>query len=46
MSFAHAGGMSSMLKEGAKSYSGIEEAVLKNIQACKDRACSAENGLI
>ena len=25
-----------MLKEGAKSYSGIEEAVLKNIQACKE----------
>eukprot|EP01052_Picozoa_sp_SAG31_P039167 SAG31_NODE_5376_length_2576_cov_1.998385_1_plen_220_part_00 len=27
-----------MLKEGAKQFSGVEEAVLKNIQACKELA--------
>ena len=32
MSFAHAGGMSSMLKDGAKQMSGLEEAVLKNVR--------------
>ena len=31
MSFSHAGGMSSMLKEGAKQMSGLEEAVIKNV---------------
>ena len=31
MAFAHAGGMSSMLKDGAKQMSGLEEAVLKNV---------------
>jgi T-complex protein 1 subunit theta len=35
MAFTHAGGMSSMLKEGAKQLSGLEEAVLKNIEACQ-----------
>ena len=38
MAFAHAGGMSSMLKEGATQMSGIDEAVLKNIEACKQLA--------
>jgi hypothetical protein len=32
MSYTHAGGMSSMLKEGAKQMSGLEEAVLKNVR--------------
>ncbi|KAM3146229.1 hypothetical protein pb186bvf_001574 [Paramecium bursaria] len=31
-----ASGFQSMLKEGARHYSGLEEAILKNIQACKD----------
>ena len=25
-----------MLKEGSKHYSGLEEAILRNINACKD----------
>ena len=33
MAFATAGGMSSMLKDGAKQMSGLEEAVLKNVGA-------------
>jgi T-complex protein 1 subunit theta len=28
-------GLQSMLKEGHKHFSGVEEAVLKNIDACK-----------
>lgn len=28
-------GLQSMLKEGHKHYSGLEEAVLRNIDACK-----------
>lgn len=32
MSFATASGMSSMLKDGAKQMSGLEEAVLKNVR--------------
>ena len=28
-------GLQSMLKEGHKHFSGLEEAVLKNIEACK-----------
>ncbi|GJQ09931.1 hypothetical protein GpartN1_g1722.t1 [Galdieria partita] len=31
-------GVGGMLKEGAKHLSGVEEAVLKNIEACKDLA--------
>ncbi|XP_053561962.1 T-complex protein 1 subunit theta isoform X2 [Bombina bombina] len=31
-------GFSQMLKEGAKHYSGLEEAVYRNIQACKELA--------
>lgn len=31
-------GIGGMLKEGAKHLSGVEEAVLKNIEACKDLA--------
>ena len=34
MAFAHAGGMSSMLKDGAKQMTGLEEAVLKNVRGC------------
>jgi len=28
-------GMSDLLKEGSKHMSGVEEAVMKNIEACK-----------
>lgn len=28
-------GLQAMLKEGHKTFSGVEEAVLKNIDACK-----------
>jgi T-complex protein 1 subunit theta len=31
-------GLQSMLKEGYKHLSGLEEAVLKNIEACKQLA--------
>eukprot|EP00871_Galdieria_phlegrea_P001047 jgi/Galph1/1943/GphlegSOOS_G588.1 len=31
-------GISGMLKEGSKHLSGVEEAILKNIEACKDLA--------
>jgi len=31
-------GLQSMLKEGHKHLSGLEEAVLKNIEACKQLA--------
>ena len=31
-------GLQSMLKEGHKHMSGLEEAVLKNIEACKQLA--------
>ncbi|CAK60513.1 unnamed protein product (macronuclear) [Paramecium tetraurelia] len=31
-----AAGFQSMLKEGARHYQGLEEAILKNIQACKE----------
>ncbi|ELU09284.1 hypothetical protein CAPTEDRAFT_170370 [Capitella teleta] len=31
-------GLSQMLKDGAKHYSGVEEAVLRNIVACKELA--------
>ncbi len=32
------GGLSDMLKEGTKHYQGIDEAVAKNLQACKQLA--------
>ncbi|XP_041115891.1 T-complex protein 1 subunit theta-like [Polyodon spathula] len=31
-------GFAQMLKDGAKHYSGLEEAVFRNIQACKELA--------
>ena len=31
-------GLASMLKEGHKHFSGVEEAVVKNIEACKGLA--------
>ena len=31
-----ASGFQSMLKEGSKHYSGLDEAILKNIAACKE----------
>lgn len=31
-------GFQSMLKEGAKFYSGIDEVVMRNIEACKELA--------
>lgn len=31
-------GFAQMLKEGAKHFSGLEEAVYRNIQACKELA--------
>uniref|UniRef100_U5EWC2 T-complex protein 1 subunit theta n=1 Tax=Corethrella appendiculata TaxID=1370023 RepID=U5EWC2_9DIPT len=43
-------GFSSMLKEGARTYSGLEEAVYRNIGACKDfsnsvRSAYGPNGM-
>lgn len=31
-------GLQAMLKEGHKHFSGVEEAVMKNIEACKELA--------
>ena len=31
-----ASGFQSMLKEGSKHYQGLEEAIIRNITACKD----------
>eukprot|EP00124_Ichthyophonus_hoferi_P005742 Ihof_evm1s931 gene=Ihof_evmTU1s931 len=36
MRMPQSGGMSAMMKDGAKSYSGLEEAVYRNIAACKE----------
>lgn len=36
-------GFSSMLKEGARAYSGLEEAVYRNITACKEFAVSVRS---
>ena len=33
--FQNAGGLQSLLKDGSRHYSGVEEAILKNIEACK-----------
>jgi T-complex protein 1 subunit theta len=33
--FASAGGLQSLLKEGSRHFSGLEEAISKNIDACK-----------
>ena len=33
--FQGAGGISSVLKDGWRHYSGLEEAILRNIEACK-----------
>lgn len=33
--FQNAGGLQSLLKDGARHFSGVEEAMLKNIEACK-----------
>lgn len=38
-------GMSSMLKEGSKHFSGVEEATLKNIEACKQLAATVRTSL-
>mmetsp|Transcript_23659 Transcript_23659/g.59963 ORF Transcript_23659/g.59963 Transcript_23659/m.59963 type:complete len:548 (+) Transcript_23659:48-1691(+) len=38
-------GMSSMLKEGSKHFSGVEEATLRNIAACKELAQTVRTSL-
>ncbi len=38
-------GLQSMLKEGHKHLSGLEEAVLKNIEACKQLAQIARTSM-
>lgn len=38
-------GLQSMLKEGHKTFSGVEEAVLKNIEACKGLAAITRTSL-
>ena len=38
----HSGGVSNMMKEGSQHLSGLEEAVLRNIEACKEvRLCTS-----
>lgn len=36
--FKNSNGVQSLLKDGGKSFSGVDEALLKNIEACKDLA--------
>lgn len=43
MHIPKAPGFSSMLKEGARAYSGLEEAVYRNITACKEFAASVRS---
>lgn len=50
MHIPKAPGFSSMLKEGARTYSGLEEAVYRNIKACKEfsdtfRSAYGPNGM-
>ena len=39
------GGMTQLLKEGYKHYAGLEEAILKNIEACKGLAAITRTSL-
>ncbi|CAD7923028.1 unnamed protein product [Amoebophrya sp. A120] len=34
--FGNAGGITSLLKDGGKHFAGVDEALLKNIEACKE----------
>ncbi|KAG5671465.1 hypothetical protein PVAND_001660 [Polypedilum vanderplanki] len=43
MHIPKAPGFSSMLKEGARAYNGLEEAVFRNITACKEFAASVRS---
>lgn len=43
MHIPKAPGFSSMLKEGARAYHGLEEAVFRNITACKEFAASVRS---
>ncbi len=38
MKFGSGGGFSSLLKDGYKHFSGLEEAIMRNIEACKQLA--------
>lgn len=42
---AGSGGLTSLLKEGYKHFGGLEEAVLKNIEACKGLAAITRTSL-
>jgi hypothetical protein len=39
------GGFTSLLKEGYKHYGGLEEAILKNVDACKQLAAITRTSL-
>ncbi len=45
MKFKSANGLTSLLKEGYKHFGGLEEAILKNIEACKGLAAITRTSL-
>ncbi len=45
MKFKAANGFSSLLKEGYKHFGGLEEAILKNVEACKQLAAITRTSL-
>lgn len=45
MKFKAASGLTSLLKEGYKHFGGLEEAILKNIEACKGLAAITRTSL-
>jgi hypothetical protein len=45
MKFKNASGLTSLLKDGYKHYGGLEEAILKNISACKQLAAITRTSL-
>lgn len=45
MKFGNPGGLTSLLKDGYKHFSGLEEAILRNIEACKQLAAITRTSL-
>lgn len=45
MRFKNASGFTGLLKEGYKHFGGLEEAILKNIEACKGLAAITRTSL-
>jgi T-complex protein 1 subunit theta len=45
MRFGNPGGLTSLLKDGYKHFSGLEEAIMRNIEACKQLAAITRTSL-